>query len=153
LNAILPALQSIEKKYPVTIRIISNKEPLLTLNSVEFVHWKKATEIPDLLKFDIGVMPLSDDEWAKGKCGFKALQYMSLGIPCLASPVGVNPTIITPGADGFCCSTPQEWEFYIEKLISDPSLRKKIGLAAREKVVFHYSVSSNTSNFFSLTRL
>ena len=153
LNEILPVLQSIEKKYQVVIRIISNKNPQLKLKSAEFVPWKKETEISDLLTFDIGLMPLTDDEWAKGKCGFKALQYMALGIPCLASPVGVNTSIITDGLDGFLCQTENDWLTNLEKLINDAVLRKKIGIAARQKVQQHYSVTSNSSNFLSLTKL
>jgi len=153
LNEIFPTLESIQKKFPVTIRIISNKKPSINLTSVDFIPWNKATEIPDLLTFDIGVMPLTDNDWARGKCGFKALQYMALGIPCIASPVGINPVIIDQGINGFLCSKPEEWEQTLEKLILDSPLRKKIGLAGRQKVVGHYSVSSNSSDFLLLTRL
>ena len=152
LNTLLPILQSIEKKYPITIRIISNKDPQLPLQSVEFFPWKKETEIADLLTFEIGIMPLTDDEWAKGKCGFKALQYMALGIPCIASPVGVNREIISHDLNGFLCSTHLEWEAGLERLITDHTLRNRLGQEARETVEKNYSVSSNSTNFFSLTR-
>ncbi len=150
---ILPVLQSIEKKYPVIIRVISNVDPQLKLASFEFVPWRKETEVGDLLSFDIGIMPLTDDDWSRGKCGFKALQYMALGIPCVASHVGVNSSIIDQNVNGYLCASLKDWEMYLEKLILDQSLRKQMALAARQKVVDFYSVSSNTTNFLSLTRL
>lgn len=152
LNSLLPLLQSIEKKYPITIRIISNKDPQLPLQSVEFVPWKKETEIADLLTFDIGIMPLTDDEWAKGKCGFKALQYMALGIPCIASPVGVNSEIIIHDVNGLLCSTSLEWEAGLDELINDQLLRNRLGNEAQKTVEENYSVSSNATNFLSLTK-
>ena len=118
--------------------------------SLRFVPWSKETEIQDLLQFDIGLMPLTDDVWAKGKCGFKALQYMALCIPVLASPVGVNTIIIDDHINGFLCDSTTEWEENIQTLIEDQELRKRMGEKGREKVVQHYSVESNSSNFLSL---
>jgi len=153
LNEILPVLRSIEKKYPVIIRVISNKNPEIGLNSTEFVPWKKKNEITDLLTFDIGIMPLTNDEWAKGKCGFKALQYMALRIPSVASAVGVNTSVIDRDINGFLCTTKSEWEQSLEKLILDPSLQKKIGEEARKKIIKNYSLGSNSTTFLSLTKL
>jgi glycosyltransferase involved in cell wall biosynthesis len=152
LDQVLPVLQSIEKKFSVVVRVISNKDPKLKLTSFEYVRWQKQSEIADLLTFDIGIMPLSDDDWSRGKCGFKALQYMALGIPCVASPVGVNKSIISNNVNGFLCASSPDWEISLGKLIQDESLRKQIGAAARKRVVDYYSVDSNSSNFLSLTR-
>jgi glycosyltransferase involved in cell wall biosynthesis len=152
LQAIVPMLQIIEKKFSLIIRIISNKNPELQLQSVEFVLWHKATEIQDLVSFDIGLMPLTEDEWSNGKCGFKALQYMALGIPCVASPVGVNTRIINHGVNGFLCVDEREWLKTLETLIQQPTLRKSLGVAGRQTVVEKFSVSSNASIFFSLTK-
>ncbi len=95
-------------------------------------------------------MPLPDDEWAKGKCGFKALQYMALELPAVASPVGVNSKIINHGVNGFLCKTAKEWEETLKILIEDSSLRKKMGVNGRNTVVENYSVLSNSANFLSL---
>lgn len=152
LKPILPALQEIEKKFSITIKIISNKKPELTLQSVEFIPWNKETEIQDLISFDIGLMPLTDDAWAKGKCGFKALQYMALEIPCVASPVGVNTGIIKNNMNGFLCVGNDAWAKTLEQLIQDAELRKKIGVAARQTVVEDFSVLSNASVFLGLTK-
>ncbi len=93
----------------VDVLAIADKDPLLPIPQNTFLSWSKATEISDLEKIDIGIMPLPDDEWSKGKCGFKALQYMALEIPAVASPVGVNTTIIQEGINGFLCTTDEEW--------------------------------------------
>lgn len=149
---LIPVLQRIEKRFPVTVRIISNKNPELPLQSFEFVPWKKETEITDLISFDIGLMPLTDDAWAKGKCGFKALQYMALEIPCVASPVGVNTSIIKHKVNGFLCKSLEEWEQTLEKLITEKETRKTIGEAGRQTVVESFSVLSNSSVFLGLTK-
>lgn len=152
LTPLIPVLQAIEKKYSVAVRIISNKNPELPLQNFEFIPWSKETEIQDLMSFDIGLMPLTEDPWSNGKCGFKALQYMALEIPCVASPVGVNTSIIKNGVNGFLCASKVEWEQTLEKLILQAELRKSIGAAGRQTVVERFSVSSNSSTFFSLTK-
>jgi glycosyltransferase involved in cell wall biosynthesis len=99
---------------------------------------------------DIGIMPLPDDEWANGKCGFKALQYMALRIPAVVSPVGVNTKIVDHGVDGFLASTPDEWLKSLTSLIENENLRKEMGIAGRSKIISHYSVISTSSSFLSL---
>lgn len=151
LKKIEVVLQQIEEKFnTVKIIVIANQKPELDLRTVEFVPWQKQTEVIDLLKIDIGIMPLPDDEWTKGKCGFKALQYMAMGIPAIVSPVGVNPLIVEHAKNGFLARTDQEWFNYLSQLIENSELRKKMGEAGHENVVKHYSVLSNTSNFLSL---
>ena len=107
MDEIFTVLQKLEQEgYPFEFRVISDQAPTFKLKSMKFVPWNKKNEITDLLAFDIGIMPLSDDEWARGKCGFKALQYMSLGIPAMVSPVGVNTQIVD---DGIVASTTQDF--------------------------------------------
>jgi glycosyltransferase involved in cell wall biosynthesis len=130
--------------------VIADKQPSFKVISCQFIPWNVETEITELRQFDVGIMPLPDDAWAKGKCGFKALQYMSLEIPVVASPVGVNSKIIQRGISGFLCSTPKEWELALEKLVRDSHLRKKMGVNGRKMVVENYSVISNSDNFLSL---
>lgn len=151
LKTIEPTLTALEQKYPqIEILVIANQQPCLNLKSLRFLPWKIETESEDLAKIDIGVMPLPNDEWTKGKCGFKALQYMAMGIPTVASAVGVNATIVDHGVNGFLSTTPQDWIELLSRLIEDPTLRKKMGEAGRKKVITNYSVSSNTVNFLSL---
>lgn len=146
-----PVLQSLERKYPnFTFLVIADKKPDLQLKNLVFRKWSEQTEIQDLANLDIGVMPLTDDEWAKGKCGFKALQYMAMQIPTVSSPVGVNTTIIDHQKTGWLASTPQEWLVALENLIGNRSLWEEIGAHGRAKVIQAYSVSSNASNFLAL---
>jgi glycosyltransferase involved in cell wall biosynthesis len=146
-----PVLQKLENQFDqVSFLMIADQPPQLRLSRLNFIKWNPDTEIEDLLKIDIGIMPLPDDEWSKGKCGFKALQYMALEIPAVISPVGVNTEIISEGVEGFLCSTDEDWILALNKLIQDPTLRETIGKRGRKKIIDSYSVSSNTSNFLSL---
>jgi len=144
-------LEKLKNRFPfVRFVIIADRPPLLSDDWVTFVPWSKDTEMEDLATFDIGIMPLPDDEWSKGKCGFKALQYMAMEIATVASPVGVNTSIIDHGVNGFLCKTETEWINTLEMLIVDAALRQRIGKKGREKVTNAYSVSSNAGVFLSL---
>lgn len=152
IDVVIPVLKQLETKYGAIFQfiVIANKKPELPLTNLVFIPWKEQTEIEDLSQIDIGIMPLTDDIWAKGKCGFKALQYMALQIPAVVSPVGVNTEIIDSGVNGFLCSSEEEWFNAINKLIKDESLRLRVGAAGRKKVMERYSVLSNSSTFLSL---
>ncbi|KAA5548311.1 glycosyltransferase [Adhaeribacter rhizoryzae] len=150
LEMILPVLQNLEEKYAFEFLVISNKPPEFDLRSLVYKPWQKETEIEDLLKFNVGLMPLEDDPWAKGKCAFKALQYMSLGIPPVVSPIGMNVEVVENGNNGYVCSSPEEWYYHLEQLIVDSVLRAKLGTAAKEKVDKCYAVVANRTNFLGL---
>jgi glycosyltransferase involved in cell wall biosynthesis len=150
LEPLIPVLQELEKEYDFEFCVIANKNPELPLRSFHFVPWSKETEIKDLLRFDIGLMPLVNDNWANGKCGFKALQYMSLGIPALVSPVGVNKEIVDNGINGYICNNKDEWEVALTELLKKSYKRKEMGIFAKEKVRSSYSVNSNKTNFLRL---
>ncbi len=152
LDFLEPILQRLEKTYDFDFQVIANHPPQLNLKSLVYKPWNKATEIQDLLQFNIGVMPLYDDQWAQGKCGFKALQYMALGIPPLVSPVGVNTQIVQDQENGFVCNTPEEWYQALSKLMQSPELRVKLGARARQTVENHYSVRANQNNFVEFFR-
>ena len=150
LNEIVPVLKKLEAKFDFDFIVISDEKPAIELKSLRFVKWNKETEIEDLLDFSIGVMPLPNDRWAKGKCGFKALQYMALGIPALVSPIGVNTKIVDDGVNGFICTSAADWENAIEKLIINPALLIEISSRTQQKIEQHYSVKSNQNNFLNL---
>lgn len=150
LYPLLPVLTALEKEYDFDFIVISNRQPDFHLQSLLFIPWRKETEIDDLLRLHIGVMPLPDDEWAKGKCGFKALQYMALGIPAVVSPVGVNRKIVDPGVNGFFADDPQEWRNALLALLTDADRRAAMGKQARKKIEQCFSVQSNKTNFLSL---
>lgn len=151
LVSMVPVIQTLEKKYSnLVFMVIADKKPELNISSLRFIPWREETEIQDLSMIDIGIMPLPDDEWSKGKCGFKLLQYMSLQKASIASPVGVNTVIITHGVDGLICNSTNEWTDAMVRLIDDRNLRVQLGEAGRRKVETSYSVSSNSSNFLLL---
>jgi glycosyltransferase involved in cell wall biosynthesis len=152
LDPLVPVLRELEALHDFEFRVISDRAPAFALKSLAFQPWRKETEISDLLQLDIGLMPLEDDPWAKGKCAFKALQYMALGIPAVVSPVGMNSEVVHHGEDGFVCGTAEEWYACLEVLLRDGELRARMGRKARENVVRNYSVASNTENFLRLFR-
>jgi glycosyltransferase involved in cell wall biosynthesis len=146
-----PVLRRIEAEFSnVEIIVIADRKPEMALSSHRFIPWDKNSEAADLIKIDIGIMPLPDDEWAKGKCGFKALQYMSLGIPSVISPVGVNTTIIEHGINGYLASSDEQWIVVLKSLIADRGLRARIGECGRQTILSRYSVISTSSSFLSL---
>ncbi len=151
LKSLEPVIQQLEEKYPqLQFLVVADQKPDLNLKSLIFRPWSITTEIEDLAKMDIGIMPLEDNPWSKGKCGFKALQYMALEIPAIVSPVGVNAKIVKDGVNGFLCKHSKEWSEKLALLIEDPSLRTRLGKAARKTIETNYSVTSNTANFLSL---
>ena len=142
---VIDALKVIKQKYGDRVRF-------LVVGSADFKNeelgivglpWKKDRELEDFRSMDIGLMPLPDDEWTKGKCALKGLQYMSFGIPCIMSPVGVNSAIIQNGVNGFLASTRSEWVDSLSKLIDSFELRQSIGKAGRNTVVNHFSIEAN----------
>lgn len=150
LYQLVPVLQELEKSYSFIFRVISNHNPQLPLQSFEYKAWNKDTEIKDLSQFDIGVMPLEDNEWAQGKCGFKGLQYMALGIPTIMSPVGVNQEIIHNGTNGLLSTTNEDWTISLIQLLEQPDLREKLGREGVKTIRDKYSVQANESVYFSL---
>jgi glycosyltransferase involved in cell wall biosynthesis len=150
LDVVVPVLKRLQAQYDFDFLVICNQSPDFDLNNLRFLPWKEATEIEDLLQINIGLMPLEQDEWSEGKCGFKIIQYLSLGIPAVASPVGVNKTIIEQGKNGFLCSTPNEWYAAIAALLEDEALRVRLGQEGRKKIERAYSIKANSINFISL---
>lgn len=151
LDQLMPVLGRLEAEgLDFEFRVISNQPPALPLRSLVFLPWRKDTEIADLLGFHVGLMPLEDDQWAQGKCAFKALQYMALGIPALVSPVGINTEVVLDGQNGYVCATATDWEARLRQLLAAPQLRQHLGQAARATVEARYSVRANTANFLSL---
>jgi glycosyltransferase involved in cell wall biosynthesis len=150
IDPLIPVIEKLEKEFKFTFLVICNRNPSYPLKSLKFVPWNKETERDDLLQMNFGIMPLSNDEWSKGKCGFKALQYMALGMPALVSPVGVNSEIVLDGYNGFICHDIKQWEDYMRMLLTDSVLRTRLGKHARETIEKKYSVLSNKKNFLAL---
>ncbi len=150
LDEFIPILKELEKDHSFHFTIISNQAPQYDLQSLRFVKWTRETEISGLAEGSIGVMPMVKDEWSEGKCGFKGLQYMALGIPALMSPVGVNTSIVQDGVNGYLCSTPEDWKRRITELLNDRELRLEIGKKGFETVERNFSVKSQLPKYQEL---
>jgi glycosyltransferase involved in cell wall biosynthesis len=142
LDLLVPAFQRLQKDHCVIVRMIASRPYSLPGINTEFRPWSFNTEVADLQNSDIGVMPLPDTEWTRGKCGLKLLQYMAVGIPCVASPVGVNREIISHGQNGFLAANEEEWYTRLTALCRDPAMRFEIGRAGRNTVESDYSLKA-----------
>jgi glycosyltransferase involved in cell wall biosynthesis len=151
----IPALETVLKEFGperVRIRLIGQYAYQHPNLPIEFVRWNAATEVADLAPMDIGIMPLLDEEWAKGKCGMKGLQYMAMGISTVMSPVGVNSQIIQHGINGHLATTTDEWIAVLMELIRSPELRQRTGQLGRQTVQEQYSVQSQRNRYLELYR-
>ena len=145
----IPILTKLKEKYgdKLVIKVIGDKNYVHKDLDIKGQGWSKENEISELSSFDIGIMPLPDDEWTKGKCGLKGLQYMALGIPAIMSPVGVNTEIIKDGVNGFLADKEAEWVEKISFLIDHEKERNQMGDEARKTILEHYSKDSEKGNY------
>jgi glycosyltransferase involved in cell wall biosynthesis len=142
LQPLLPVFERLQKKHPETVfRFIGagNGVPCDALRR-ETPRWCEETETELLADCDLGIMPLPDTEFARGKCGLKLIQYMACGLPVVASPVGVNRDIVRHGENGFLATSPAEWEKALESLVTNPELRRRMGRVAHERVEGEFTV-------------
>jgi glycosyltransferase involved in cell wall biosynthesis len=140
LKAIEPALRVICQEGKARVIAIGASDIKLEGVPLEIKLWCEATEVEEIQQFDVGIMPLSDTPFERGKCGLKLIQYMASSLPVIGSPVGVNSKIIVHGVNGFQASSISEWIGAFDKLRNDPTLRKKMGQAGRKIVESHYSL-------------
>ena len=151
LEMIRPALARLTVRHPeLRVRVICSAFPDWRDVHVERVAWSEATEADSLAGAHIGVMPLSDDEWARGKCAFKLLQYMAASLPCVASPVGANTEAVIDGFNGFHARSLEDWERGLERLIASAQLRAQLGANGRKHVVQHYAMHDYQKRYLAL---
>ena len=143
LEGILPALKELARQHPVQLRIIGAH---LNTDGIESrcIEWTEESEVASMLPFDVGIMPLPDEPWERGKCGYKLIQYMGCWKPVVASPVGVNRSLVRDGVNGWLASTSSDWVASLGRLVADPSLRNSMGLAGRAMVdrTYHLGVAA-----------
>ena len=143
LRLLIPVLQRLRRRYDFSLFIIGTADFAVEGIESESRAWNRATEVKDLQRIDIGVYPLPEEEWVYGKSGLKAIQYMALGIPTVATAIGTNFRVIEDGVSGFLVRSEQEWEARLGELICDPALRARLGRNARNRVEKLYSVRVN----------
>jgi glycosyltransferase involved in cell wall biosynthesis len=141
LGGILSALEAFAVRRPARLRVIADAFPRSRRIEIVPVRWSSETEAQELAAADIGLAPLTDDEWAQGKCGLKVLQYMAAGLPVVASPVGVQVAMIGRNERGRLAASPDEWVAHLTALADDPTERRRCGRAGRVFVERHYSAS------------
>jgi glycosyltransferase involved in cell wall biosynthesis len=144
LEDLIPALERVAATTPIELYVVGCATPLHP-KGVKLVQrdWSLDREVEDFQRCDIGVYPLWDDEWSRGKSGFKAIQFMACGVPVVASGVGVTREIVTHGENGFIASSEEEWVRLLSTLVADGALRRQFGDAGRRRVEERYSVRAN----------
>lgn len=149
---LIPVLERLKQKYGAQIyfKVIGSDQYVNEALGIQGIPWLLETETTELEEIDIGVMPIAEDEWSKGKCGLKGLVYMSMEIPNVMTNFGVNREIIENGVNGFLCSNHNEWFSTLSQLIENEELRRKIGASGRKTVEHNYSVNSQSQAFLSL---
>jgi glycosyltransferase involved in cell wall biosynthesis len=146
LKPLKPAFDSLG----ITPRVIASGNPSQLGFDTEFRPWRLETELSELSQIGIGIAPLLDTPWERGKCGVKLLQYMACGIPVVASPVGVNSKIILHGVNGLLATHIEDWEPALQSLITDPKLRQRLGAAGRETVEKRFRVQRAAEDVYSV---
>jgi glycosyltransferase involved in cell wall biosynthesis len=150
LNTLRGALKKLAEKESFRLRVIGTPSYECSPINVEATRWRAETEVEDLRAVDIGVMPLPEDRWSKGKCGLKALQFMAVGIPTVCSPVGVNTDIIQDDQNGFIAGSEEEWVDKLGRLLRSPELRQRLGQAGRATVEEKYSATTQAPRVFEI---
>ncbi|MBT9138962.1 MAG: N-acetyl-alpha-D-glucosaminyl L-malate synthase [Syntrophomonadaceae bacterium] len=144
--------KALSQKYRIGLHIIGADEYRIKGVDITNKRWSLEKEVADLRELDIGVAPLIDDGWGRGKCGLKVLQYMGIGIPCVSSNVGVNAEIIVDGVNGFLAGTESEWIEKLSLLIEDKTLRRRLGAAGRRTVEKDFSLKENAPKLKSILK-
>ena len=124
----------------------------MAIEGFEFVPWSEHTEIAEVQGFDIGIMPLVDAPFQRGKSGYKLIQHMACGLPTVASPVGVNCDIVDEGRSGFLVDGEQGWDNALRRLLGHRGLRATMGAAGREIAIAEYSLQSQATRLIALFR-
>jgi glycosyltransferase involved in cell wall biosynthesis len=152
LHLLTEVLKKVQSEFDIKILVIGDPDFKLPGVDVKAIPWRRETEVEDLQQIDIGLYPLPDEQWVHGKSGLKALQYMALGIPTVASAIGANYRVMEHRVSGFLVKTHEEWYTAIVQLIQDPALRSDIGRNARNRVEQYYSIRANRDVYLSILK-
>ena len=147
LESLQPVLAELSKKSKIKLLVIANKEYRMKDVETEFIPWSEASEIEDLHRIEIGLYPIPANEWSLGKSSLKALTYMAIGIPFVATAYGTNYRIMENGIQGFLASTNEEWLKGLSILVDDIEMRRRMGTAGRERVEKLFSIEANLQKY------
>lgn len=151
---LLPLLRDLADERGVRVRVVGAGKAAERdqFAGLDLVDWSEASEIADVQAMDIGIMPLQDLPFQRGKCGYKLIQYMACGLPVVASPVGVNAAIVEDGVTGFLADTLDQWRTALNRLIDDADLRRSMGQAGRRRAVEAYSLQTHAPRLVEVMR-
>jgi glycosyltransferase involved in cell wall biosynthesis len=149
---VLPAILSQVHIHGARFDVIGAGSQVHGLEGIRHSDWAEMNEIRDLQAMDIGIMPLIDQPFQRGKCGYKLIQYMACGLPVIASPVGVNSEIVEDGVNGFLARTPEEWSAALDRLLGDAELRREMGSEGRRKAEERYSLVAHQDRLLGVLR-
>ncbi len=156
LDTIATPLARILDRFPdAQLLVVSDRAPSLRgvpEGRVEFVRWSPEVEAAAVQRMDVGLMPLPDDDWSRGKCSFKMLQYMACGVPVVVSPVGMNRDVLALGDVGVAATTDDEWYAALESLRQSPERRREQGVAGRAAAERHYGVGTVAARLAAVFR-
>jgi len=141
-------------KYKFNLKIVGAGDRNIKIDGVNVMNmeWNLKDDIRQFQSLDIGIYPLPEDEWIRGKTGFKAIQYMSVGVPCVASDVGANRSIVKDGINGYLAKTDVEWVEKLSMLVNSPELRQRIGSAGRITAEKEFSVKANAPKYLEIIK-
>lgn len=151
---LIPLLRTLAETRGVRFRVVG-AGPAAKADAfpgLDLVEWNEDSEVDEVRAMDVGIMPLPDETWAKGKCGYKLIQYMACSLPVVASPVGVNCEIIAPGDNGFLARAEADWRDALLRLIEDPDLRRRFGAAGRRRAEERYSLEVHAPRLIEALR-
>ena len=151
LKAIAPALKAVLAGGKARLELVGSG-PVDLGFPLTFLPWQENTEAAFLQAFDIGIMPLTEDKWSRGKCAYKLLQYMAAGLPVVASPVEMNRQVVRDGENGYLATTEAEWIAALTDLCDNPALRQRLGRAGRQLVEAEYSLAGNAPKLIAVLR-
>jgi len=137
---ILPDILFVCSNHGATLTAIGAGKSDSSIQQIQHRPWQEMTEVQELQAMTVGIMPVDDNPFARGKCGYKLIQYMACGLPVVASPVGVNTEIVDHGISGFLAETPEDWRKYLGLILSNPQHARKMGEAGRRKFEARYSL-------------
>lgn len=152
LSELATPLATLAQRIPFKLRVIGVELEIKGVE-VECIPWTEASEVAAIAECDVGVMPLSDSPWERGKCGYKLIQYMACGLPVVASPVGVNIEIVKEGENGWLAGTADDWVERLQHLLTDQAARERMGQAGRAKVEASYCIQKTAPRMVQLLQL
>lgn len=149
---ILNVLKKIIEQEQVELHLIGIKKDIGLGKNTKYIDWSETTEVDRISHFDIGIMPLENTAWERGKCAYKIIQYMGCGLPVVASSVGVNYEVVENGTNGYLVNNENEWVDKLQELIENKNLRNRFGKVGREKVIREYSIQNNLTKLISVLK-